>query len=176
MNTATKKNVEEIVDQFDMYLRRGVYNDWKMNDRFLRFILDRSQTPSYQGRKTVEICPYTGKQRTVEAEMKLEHLTPEQEKELREVNTLMNGSSFTNHYSAKYDGDGYVDHAKWTTSSELYQRITKLPPDLQPSILVVAIVIYLLRELDADFDSDTATFGEFYENYFHVVLASHDVL
>ena len=172
------KNYEKNIDQFDMYVRRGVYNDRKLNDKFLRFVMDHSQTPSFQGRTDTKICPYTGKQSTVDVKVTTDLMSPEQEKELREVAALMEGfqserenraPTFSHSYEKNDDGL-YADHAMWTSADELRARIRKIPPVMQESILVIAIMIYLLRILDADFDSDTATFTTFFNNWHQVVV------
>ena len=177
------KNYEKIIDQFDMYVRRGVYNDWKLNDKFLRFMLDHSPTPSFQGRTDTKICPYTGKKLTVAVKVTPDLMTPEQEKELREVAALMEGFQSEKRTSVdwwtarsieqsnkNYQNNRYAAHAKWTSADELRARIRKIPPVMQESILVIAIIIYLLRVLDADFDSETATFTTFFDNWHELIV------
>ena len=177
----SNQKLNEVIDAFEVYENAGIYKDTKRNDKFLRYILDRSPTPSYQGKMEVKPAAngYQHKNRVGVAD---DLLTPEQDAELRHALTLMDGSSqsgiggytvstrWMSTYAANRQ-ERYVEDVKWTTSDELRKLIKAMPPKVQSSVLVIAIAIYLLRELDAEFDSDTTTFNEFFLNY-HMLIVS----
>lgn len=56
------------------------------------------------------------------------------------------------------------------TRSELLALIRKYPPEILEAVLPCVMVMYLLRETDLDFDSDTKTFGKFFDGWQHMVI------
>ena len=151
-----KTNIIEIVDGFEVYVNAGEYTDTKRNDKFLRYILDRSPTPSFQGRVRVEDTK-DGEKKSMDYSDQF--LTEEQELELAQVNEMMNSCHWNDKDQIGYD--------------ELKANIMSLPPVYAAQLLVMAIAIYLLRCLNAEFDSDTAAFTEFYENWHTLILARY---
>lgn len=150
----TKQNIIEIVDAFEIYVNSNNYDDLERNDSFLRYVLDRSPTPSFQGRIRVED--------TKDGEIKSmdysdQFLTAEQEMELAQVEELMT--------SCRYGDETKLGFA------ELQANIMRFPPVYAPQLLIIAIAIFLLRCLNADFDSDTATFTEFFENWHTLIIS-----
>lgn len=155
---------QEILDAFEVYDNRGVYDDEKRNDNFLAYIMDRTKIPSFRSYKKI----ITG-QKTVSAKgdsndivenkrLKREDLTPEQLAELEQMTELMDGD---------IGGRG--------KGHELKAAILKVPPVLREQLLIIAIMIYLLRHRTAEFNSETKAFGEFYYNFRDIVLSTHIV-
>ena len=44
---------QEILDAFEVYDNRGVYDDLKRNNKFLRYMMDRTKIPSFRSYKKV---------------------------------------------------------------------------------------------------------------------------
>jgi hypothetical protein len=53
---------------------------------------------------------------------------------------------------------------------ELLALIRKYPPEVLETVLPCVMVMYLLRETDLEFDSDTAAFGKFFTGWQHMVI------
>lgn len=169
--TPANKNLIEMIDAFETYEARGIFDDYGRNDKFLRYLLDRTKVPSYRRTKKVVTGQKNGKDIVKNKRLTLDELTTEQLVELKEVQTLLNGKP-GGHWSYANDEKTYVDYADFDRQyNVLRDLIMKFPPVLQEQVLIIAIVIYVLRELDADFDSDSAAFGEFYYNYKDIVTA-----
>jgi len=153
---------QEILDAFEVYDNRGVYDNEKRNDKLLAYMMDRTKFPSFKSYRKV----ITG-QKSVGAKgdandivenkpLKREDLTTEQLAELNQMCELMDGD---------IGGRG--------KGHELKAAILKVPPVLREQLLIIAIMIYLLRHRDAWFNSDTKAFGEFYYNFRDIVLGTH---
>ncbi len=187
MNTEKNMNVLEMIDAFEVYEARGVFDDEARNDKFLRFILDHSKVPSYRSYKKIVVGQNTvgakGASRDIvkKKPLTLDELTAEQLTELKEVQTLM-GSTITQPRFRRFKSDGtewqsadeklHADYAHYDRNSDnLRKLITKFPHVLQEQVLIIAIMIYVLRYLDADFNSDTNAFAEFYHNYSEIVCS-----
>lgn len=56
------------------------------------------------------------------------------------------------------------------TRPELLALIRKYPPEVLETVLPCVMVMYLLRETDLDFDSDTEAFGKFFDGWHHMVI------
>ena len=56
------------------------------------------------------------------------------------------------------------------TRPELLALIRKYPPEILEEVLPCVMVMYLLRELNVDFDSDSKTFGKFFDGWHHMVI------
>lgn len=174
MNTKNNMNVIEMIDAFEVYEASGTFDDWERNDKFLRYLLDRSKVPSYRRHKKIVVGQKTvgakGESRDIvkKKRLTLDELTAEQLTELKEVQTLLNskpGAGFDTN-----DEKTYADYANHENRPEcLRELIMKFPPVLQEQVLIIAIMIYVLRHLDAEFDSDTNAFSEFYHNYSEIV-------
>lgn len=153
---------QEILDAFEVYDNRGIYADWTRNDKFLTYIMDRTKIPSFKSYKKVIVGQKTvgpkGDSRDIveNEDLKREDLTTEQLAELEQVTELMNG-----------------DLGSRGNEVALKAAILKVPPVLQEQVLLIAIMIYLLRFRNADFDSETKAFGEFYYNFRDIVLSTH---
>lgn len=63
---------------------------------------------------------------------------------------------------------------KWNseklTRPELLALIRKYPPEILEAVLPCVMVMYLLRETDLEFDSDTKTFEKFFDGWHHMVI------
>ena len=68
-------------------------------------------------------------------------------------------------------------HEEWKGESlsrlELLALIRKYPPEVLETVLPCVMVMYLLRETDLDFDSDTEAFGKFFTGWHHMVCARY---
>lgn len=176
MNTEKNMNVIEMIDAFEVYEARGIFDDYDRNDKFLRFLLDRSKVPSYRSYKKIVVSQKAvgGKGATKDVvqnkRLTLDELTPEQLTELQEVDTLMNAGYYQRTKKNEKMYAEYADHDN--VPEQLRALIMKFPPVLQEQVLIVAIVIYVLRHLDADFDSDSNSFTEFYHNYSDIVVGT----
>lgn len=144
---------QEMIDAFEVYDNRGVYADWERNDKFLRYMMDRTKVPSYKSTKPVVTGQKNGKDIIQRRKLSFDDLTTEQVVEVKEMAMLMDG---------EIGGRG--------KGHELKAAILKRPPVLQEQLLIIAIMIYLLRHRNADFNSDTCTFAEFYYNYVDIVI------
>lgn len=150
---------QEILDAFEVYDNRGIYNDEKRNDSLLVYMMDRTKIPSFRsckkvitGQKSVGV---KGDSNDIveDKPFALEDLTTEQVAELEQMTELMDGV---------IGGRG--------KGHELKAAITKQPPVIRDQLLIIAIMIYLLRHRDAHFNSETKAFGEFYYNFRDIVL------
>ena len=171
----TTIKIQEMVDAFEVYERQGVFNDRDRNDKFLRYLLDRSIVPSF--------APYQysvkedGKE--VSRRKEWDEFTDEQKAEYKNFYSVWSGDWYklddsitvptrkSYQYSHKRE-DQILRHA------ELQKLICKLPPVIMDQVLIYAIVIYALRALDADFDSETPAFNEFYKNYRDLVVSTYE--
>lgn len=65
-------------------------------------------------------------------------------------------------------------HEEWNgeklTRPELLALIRKYPPEVLETVLPCVMVMYLLRETDINFDSDTEAFGKFFTGWQHMVI------
>ena len=65
-------------------------------------------------------------------------------------------------------------HEEWNGEKlarpELLALIRKYPPEVLETVLPCVMVMYLLRESDLEFDSDTAAFGKFFKGWQHMVI------
>jgi hypothetical protein len=65
-------------------------------------------------------------------------------------------------------------HEEWNGESltrlELLALIRKYPPEVLETVLPCVMVMYLLRESDINFDSDTEAFGKFFTGWQHMVI------
>jgi len=159
MNTNRNRNVIDIVDAFEVYVKTGKFTDWERNDKFLRFLLDRSPTPSFQGRiRSKEAANGHYHQPKDYSD---QFLSEEQELELSQIQEMMNATS----------GRSYSQHnAEELSCADLKARILKIPPVYAPQLLVIGIMIYVLRLLDADFNSETEAFEEFFQNWHSLIV------
>jgi hypothetical protein len=56
------------------------------------------------------------------------------------------------------------------TRPELLALIRKYPPEILETVLPCVMVMYLLRETDLEFDSETKAFGDFFNGWHHMVI------
>lgn len=153
---------QEILDAFEVYDNRGVYDKPKRNNKLLRYMMDRTKIPSFRSYKKVIVgqkaVAAKGEDRDIveNKRLKREDLTTEQIAELDQMIELMDGD---------IGGRG--------NEAELKEAILKVPPVLREQLLIIAIMIYLLRHRNAEFNSDTKAFGEFYYNFRDIVLSTH---
>jgi len=56
------------------------------------------------------------------------------------------------------------------TRPELLALIRKYPPEILETVLPCVMVMYLLRESDLEFDSQTDAFGKFFDGWHHMVV------
>jgi len=153
---------QEILDAFEVYDNAGIYDKTKRNNKLLRYMMDRTKIPSFRSYKKVIVGQKTtgpkGDDRDIveNEQLKREDLTTEQLAELEQMTELMNGDI------------GGRDNV-----AELRELILKVPPVLREQLLIIAIMIYLLRHRNAEFDSETKAFGEFYYNFRDIVLSTH---
>ena len=65
-------------------------------------------------------------------------------------------------------------HEEWKGESlsrpELLALIRKYPPEVLETVLPCVMVMYLLRETDLEFDSDTKAFGKFFDGWHYMVI------
>lgn len=59
------------------------------------------------------------------------------------------------------------------TRPELLALIRKYPPEILETVLPCVMVMYLLRETDLEFDSQTDAFGKFFDGWHHMVIARY---
>ena len=91
MNTEKNMNVRDMIDAFEVYETRGVFDDWDRNDKFLRFLLDHSKVPSFRSYKKIVVgqkaVAAKGADRDIvkKQRLTLDELTAEQLTELQEV-------------------------------------------------------------------------------------------
>jgi hypothetical protein len=150
---------QEILDAFEVYDNAGEYKNMKRNNKLLRYMMDRTKMPSFKsykkvitGKKSVGVKGET-KDIVENKQLKREDLNPEQLAELETMTNLMNG-----------------DFGSRENVHNLRESILKVPPVIQDQLLIIAIMIYLLRHRQADFNCDKKAFGEFYYNYRDIVL------
>ena len=150
---------QEILDAFEVYDNAGDYKNTKRNNKLLRYMMDRTKMPSFRSYKKVIVGTKTtgakGDDRDIvkNKPLKREDLNPEQLAELETMSNLMNG-----------------DFGSRENVGNLRAVILKVPPVIQDQLLIIAIMIYLLRHRNADFNCDKKAFGEFYYNYRDIVL------
>ena len=160
----------EILDAFEVYDNRGIFDDCKRNDKLLTYMMDRTKIPSFRsykkvitGQKTVGV---KGDSNDIVENQQLtrDDLTTEQLAELEQMTQLMDGEIGGTYWDTR-DGKSRPE--------ELKETILRIPPVLREQLLIIAIMIYLLRHRDAEFDSETKAFGEFYYNFRDIVLGTH---
>ena len=69
---------------------------------------------------------------------------------------------------------GELLHEEWNgeklTRSELLALIRKYPPEILETVLPCVMVMYLLRETDLEFDTETKAFLDFFNGWHHMVV------
>jgi len=146
--TTSKDNVLTMIDAFVEFRTKGNFGEVAA-DQLLATLVQNSRLPSYQimnlTEENVEIVP-----------IKIEDATAEQQHELLEVESLIEGKM--------------ADNALWENYDDLYALVTKYPPVLLEQTIIIGMMVYLLRSDNVDFDAETDTFCEFFAGWGSVVI------
>ena len=146
----SKDNVLTMIDAFVDFRTKGDFGD-KAADDLLVTLLAHSKLPAYQ---TKGFDPDKEDEKYVP--IKIEDATAEQQHEILEMESLLNGK--------------FADNILWETFDDLYALVTEHPPKLLEQLIIIGMVIYMLRADNVDMDAETDAFDEFFQGWASLVV------
>ena len=143
-------NVQEMIAAFQDWKEKGDFSE-QVNDDLLRYFLDRSTKPTWQNIVwNNDTVTHVNNREINRKTIKDAPTTDLEKSEIKEVQDLL-------------------DSVIWESYEDLMALVIKYPPVLLEQSLIVGFVIYMLRAEDAELDSDTESFTEFYRGWQAVV-------
>lgn len=143
--TTSKDNVLTMIDAFVDFRTKGDFGD-KAADDLLVTLLAHSKLPAYQ---TKGFDP--DKEDEEYVPIKIEDATAEQQHEILEMESLLNGK--------------FADNILWETFDDLYALVIEHPPKLLEQLIIVGMLIYMLRADNVDMDAETDAFDKFFQGW-----------
>lgn len=121
-------------------------------DKLIELLVANSKLPTYQTRT------WDGEDSTKEyTPIAEEDRTDEQKESLARTRSLLDGK--------------FADDVLWESHDDLYELVTKYPPELLEEVLILGMVVYMLRASNVKYNPETKAFNEFYRGWSSLVVS-----